>query len=215
MIDTLDQGALKCAMALIEAQAQENGRILVTLDGPCAAGKTTLAHELAGCLHAEVLHTDDFVVPHGEKNAERLSLPGGNCDWERLVSEVLDPWTRGLHPEIRRYDCRRDCLVPSGRLNAERILILEGSYCNLPGIRKYAAVRLFLAVPEEVRLNRLRERESKESLQRFFDRWIPLEYAYFTAFGLPDPGCLVIGPGECMKITQNIGWRSIGHEERE
>jgi len=47
-------------------------------------------------------------------------------------------------------------------------------------------------VPREARESRLRERESPESLKRFYDRWIPLEEAYFAAYDLPDPDCILI-----------------------
>ena len=110
-----------------------------------------------------------------------------------LVKEIAAPW-KGSGPVIfRRYDCRRDCLLPEETLPDCRILILEGSYCNLPAIREYADVRIFLDAPWETRLARLRERESEKSLQMFFDRWIPLENAYFRAYGLPDRECVVIG----------------------
>ena len=195
---TADFGEEKRLRTAAEAirQAAGNkpaGRILVTVDGPCASGKTTLAAELAERFGAAVAHTDDFVIPHAQKTAERLAVPGGNCDAERLVKEIAAPW-KGSGPVIfRRYDCRRDCLLPEETLPDCRILILEGSYCNLPAIREYADVRIFLDAPWETRLARLRERESEKSLQMFFDRWIPLENAYFRAYGLPDRECVVIG----------------------
>ena len=94
----------------------------------------------------------------------------------------------------RRYDFRAGRLLPPETLPDARILILEGSYCNLPEIRRYADVRLFLRASWETREARLRGRESAASMQRFLDLWIPLEDAYFEAFGLPDEGCVLIRP---------------------
>ena len=71
-------------------------------------------------------------------------------------------------------------------------LILEGSYCNLPALRAYADLRLFVVTPEEIRNERLQKRESPESLLRFREKWIPLENAYFQAYGLPDEGCVPV-----------------------
>ena len=167
-------------------------RLLVTLDGPCASGKTTLAQRLAEALQADVVHTDDFVVPHARKTAERLALSGGNCDAERLVREVIAPWKQGELVRYRRYDCGRDRLLPPETLPDGDLLILEGSYCNLPAIRSYADLRLFLDAPEETRLARLQKRESPASLRRFREMWIPLENAYFEAYHLPDAGCLIL-----------------------
>ena len=167
-------------------------RLLITIDGPCASGKTTLAASLADRLDAAVVHTDDYVIPHAQKTPDRLAVPGGNCDADRLAGEVAAPWKRGETVIFRRYDFRNDRLLPEERLPDCRLLILEGSYCNLPEIRKYADLRIFMTVPWEVREQRLQRRESPESLQRFYDRWIPLENRYFEAFGLPDQGCAVL-----------------------
>ena len=164
---------------------------LITVDGPCASGKSTLAGKMAVLLGASVIHTDDFVIPHAQKTPERLSVPGGNCDVDRLVREVVEPWKRGMPVLYRRYDCRSDCLLETERLPDCDVLILEGSYCNLPAIRRYADIRIFLNTPWEIREKRLAERESEESLRRFYDRWIPLENAYFDAYGLPDDSCII------------------------
>ena len=167
-------------------------RPLVTVDGPCASGKTTFASCLAGILDAAVVHTDDYVVPHSRKTKERLALPGGNCDAERLMREVVTPWRGGLPVLVSRYDCHADRLFPAEPLPECGVLVLEGSYCNLPPIWEAADVRFFLDTPPEIREARLRERESPESLRMFNERWIPLENAYFSAFGLPDAECVVI-----------------------
>ena len=166
--------------------------LLITIDGPCASGKTTLAGKLSAALSCDVLHTDDFVVPHARKTAERLSIPGGNCDWERLARDVLVPWKQGCPVRYQRYDCHADCLMPPETIASENLLILEGCYCNLPAIRTYADLRFFVDTPPEVRLARLRRRESPGSLELYFSKWIPLENAYFDAYGLPDKGCITI-----------------------
>lgn len=168
------------------------GSVLVTVDGPCASGKTTLAEKAAHVLECRVVHTDDFVVPHARKTPERLSVPGGNCDWERLVREVLLPWKQGSAARFRRYDCHRDIFLPEETLEPGKLLILEGSYSNLPAIRALADIRIFMNTPEEIRMKRLKQRETPESLIRFRKRWIPLENAYFAAYGLPDGECITV-----------------------
>ena len=178
-----------CALAKYDTA---KARILVTIDGPCASGKTTLAGRLADILNAAVIHTDDFYIPHARKTPERLAIPGGNCDWERLVSEVIAPWKTGQAGTYRQYDCHRDCLTPPEPLPTESILILEGSYSNLPAIRTYADIRVFVTTPEPVRWERLKQRESPASLKMFEARWIPLENAYFEAYGLPDEGMVKV-----------------------
>ena len=176
---------------IIAEKRRQVSRLLVTIDGPCASGKTTLAQELAEKAGASVVHTDDFVIPHAQKTPERLAVPGGNCDEERLVREVIAPWKRGVPVKYRRYDCREDRLLPEEILPDSPVLILEGSYSNLHAIRKYADLCLFADAPEAVRMARLRQRESPASLRRFMDIWIPLENAYFSAYHLPDARCIL------------------------
>lgn len=171
-------------------------RLLITVDGPCASGKTTLASELAACMDGVVVHTDDFVVPHAAKTKERLAIPGGNCDWERLVSEVVDPFCRGEKFAVRKYSCSNDSYLEPEEYENLEILILEGSYSNLPEIRKHADIRVFVDAAASERYARLERRESAESLRRFGEMWIPLENAYFSAYKLPDEGCIIINDRE-------------------
>ena len=185
-----EQSVLLLINSIAEKTVQGK-RVLVTIDGPCASGKTTLARILADAMNCDVIHTDDFVVPHRQKTPERLAVPGGNCDWERLVGEVVKPWKSGSEVRYQRYDCHADQLTLPEPIRSDKLLILEGCYCNLPAIREYADVRLFLEAPEEERSERLSRRETPETLARFQSLWIPLENAYFEAYGLPDPGCIV------------------------
>ena len=182
---------MKAIQRIAEKEAAVD-RLLITLDGPCASGKTTLAQRLAKVFQGEVVHTDDFVIPHALKTPERLAIPGGNSDAERLVKEVVIPFKYGMPVKYRRYSCMKDALLPEQLLPDSRLLILEGSYCNLPAIQKYADVRLFLDAPWETREARLLKRESAASMQQFYDRWIPLENAYFEAYHLPDDGVVLI-----------------------
>ena len=188
--------SLQEVLEILSERKKTSTRLFVTLDGPCATGKTTLARQLAEACQGQVIHTDDFVIPHARKTPEQLAIPGGNCDVDRLVREVVLPYTQGRPVRYRRYDFRADRLLPAEPLAETGLLILEGSYCNLPPIRERAGLRLFLTASRETRVARLRKRESPASLQRFFDLWIPLEDAYFDAFHLPDEGCLLLRSSE-------------------
>ena len=185
----------------MEDLARTRERMLITLDGPCASGKTTAAAFFGERLGVPVLHTDDFVVPHARKTPERLSIPGGNCDWERLTRELLGPWKEGGRAVVRKYDFRSDRFCPPEALPDTPLLILEGSYCNLPAIRALADLRLFAATDPAERRARLEKRESPDSLRRFDLRWIPLENAYFRAYRLPDPGCVLLPCGDSSPKT--------------
>ena len=79
---------------------------------------------------------------------------------------------------------------------AYRYQMATDMFVRKTALRNLSAVFLYAMHQYEgfgrSRLERLRRRESAESLQRFFDRWIPLEDAYFSAYGLPDESCIRI-----------------------
>ena len=167
-------------------------RCLIAIDGCCASGKTTLAASLADQLGCPVLHMDDYVIPHREKTPERLALPGGNADVERFNREVTRPWLEGKALTCQAYSCREDRLLEPVTLPESRFLIVEGCYCLHPEIPLPWDLRLFLRISPEEQRRRILLRNGEEGLKRFLERWIPLEEAYFSAFRLPDEGCLAI-----------------------
>ena len=180
-----------CAAA---RQLTEKPQVLCCIDGPCGSGKTTMARQLATITGAALVSMDDFYTPHPQKTPERLAQPGGNADAERLLAEVLIPWRREGRGSYRPYLCAEDRFGAPIEVPARPLTILEGSYSLLPSIAAYADLRVFLTVDEPEQRRRLLAREGEAGLQRFQERWIPLEHAYHEAFSLPDERCLVIGP---------------------
>lgn len=175
------------------AQAIRNRpQVLICIDGPCGSGKTTLARQLAFITDAACVPMDDFYTPHPQKTPERMALPGGNADVERLLAELLIPWRETGHAAYRPYLCAEDRFGDPVDVPQRPLTILEGSYSLLPAIAALADVRVFLTVDEQEQLRRLLVREGAEGLKRFRRMWIPLEKAYHTAFSLPNEHCLII-----------------------
>lgn len=80
-------------------------RIIVAIDGRCAAGKSTLAAQLKERSGFTVLHMDDFFLRPEQRIPERWETPGENVDHERFLEEVLLPLSRGESFSYRAYDC--------------------------------------------------------------------------------------------------------------
>ena len=66
----------------------------------------------------------------------------------------------------------------------KRLNIVEGSYALHPALAGYSRLHIFLTCSPEVQLSRLARRESPESLERFKERWIPMEEAYFSGLAI-------------------------------
>ena len=89
------------------AQLPKKPRLLVTIDGPCGSGKSTLADALSDALNAPIIRMDDFFLPHALKTPQRLAIPGGNVDLERLMQERVSPSSIGATCAARTHSPRR------------------------------------------------------------------------------------------------------------
>lgn len=164
----------------LEVLRDRGKRMVVAIDGRCASGKSTLAAELHRRYSFAVVHMDHFFLRPEQRTPERYAQPGGNVDYERVLSEVLEPLRRGEWPEYRPFDCRTGALAPAVRLKPSQVVVVEGSYSCCPALWSCYDLRVFLTVERGEQLRRLTRREG-DYVQVFQERWIPLEEQYFTA----------------------------------
>lgn len=183
---------------LILAAGQEKPRVIVAIDGRCAAGKTTLANHLKRELDGTVFHMDDFFLRPEQRTAERLNMPGGNVDYERFADEILHPMREGSkYVELRAYDCSTQTIREPVRIQVGKIVLVEGSYSCHPTLWDCYDLHIFLTVPPDVQRKRILERNGEEKLAVFLNRWIPMEERYFAAFGIQEK-CYLCGQVENM-----------------
>ena len=154
---------------------------IVAIDGRCGSGKTTLGTLLACDLHADLLHMDDFFLQEYQRTPARYAAPGENVDHER-VEEVLKQWRIHMPFSYQKFDCAKMALGETVSLVPGNILVVEGSYCMHPQLRKYYDFCVFVTIDPSAQKKRLLQREGKEKLAVFEARWIPLEEKYFAAF---------------------------------
>ena len=160
------------------------GNHTIAIDGRCAAGKSTLAENLAERLGAGVVHMDDFYLPMELRTQERLTEPGGNVHYERFLEEVIPFLKQGKAFQYRRFDCSRMELGDFFPVPACRFTIVEGAYSCHPKLGKYMDMRIFLYVEPNVQKERILRRNGEERLEACLEKWIPREEAYFEAYGI-------------------------------
>lgn len=154
---------------------------IVAIDGRCGSGKTTLGTLLACDLHADLLHMDDFFLQEYQRTPSRYAAPGENVDHER-VEEVLKQWRLHKPFSYQKFDCAKMALGENVSLVPGNILVVEGSYCMHPQLRKYYDYCVFVTIDPSLQQKRLLAREGEQKLSMFNARWIPLEEKYFAAF---------------------------------
>ena len=178
--------------ARIDRLTAEKDRVLVTIEGGSASGKTTLGELLHSVYGCPVFHMDDFFLRPEQRTEERFAQPGGNVDRERFLEEVLIPLREGRSVGYRRFDCATFTIAPPQRIKAGPLNIVEGAYSMHPDLAPYYDLSVFLSISAEKQRERILKRNAPAHAKQFFDRWIPLERCYFDALDVQDRCDLVL-----------------------
>ncbi len=152
---------------LIQDRARHDDRLTVAIDGPDAAGKTTLADALAHHLRGHVVRTslDSFQHPI-EIRYRRGELSPEGCyrdtfDYERFRRQVLDPFAG---------------------TGDRAVLLADGVFLLRPELRDEWATSVFLDVSPAETLRRARTRDADrlgDQLEaRYAERYLPAQQLY-------------------------------------
>ena len=181
-----------CILPLIEHLHRSPDVRVIAIDGRAASGKTTKAELLSAMLNAPVIHMDDFFLPPALRTQERLAQPGGNVHYERFAEEVVPALRSGDAFSYRIFDCGQMDFAGERTIPAAPIRIVEGSYAHHPTLGDYADLRVFTSVDEREQMARILRRNGERMAEMFRTRWIPMEEAYFTAFGIREQADIVL-----------------------
>ena len=164
----------------IEAQLCDLKRVIVAIDGMCAAGKTTLAQKLSQRFSsAFVISMDDFYLPLAERSEAVLAEPGGHMDYERFAEEVAMPLWKAQSPAYGVFDCQTQSIVKTEQVPEDATLIIvEGTYCTHPFIPDIYDFRIFVKTDDATQASRVQERNGSFA-KDYFEKWIPAEKVYF------------------------------------
>lgn len=156
-------------------------RILVAVDGRCAAGKTALTRCLQKELDCNVIHMDDFFLRPEQRSAERIAIPGENVDHERFLEEVIIPLKSGGPFSYRPFSCELGELASPVAITPKPLTIVEGAYSCHKDLWKYYDLHIFIGIDKKRQMQRIVERSGEEKAKQFGLLWIPLEERYITA----------------------------------
>jgi len=158
--------------------------LLIALDGPSAAGTSTLALAVGLRLSASVVAGDDFYRDMPEEQRWTLTATQGVAeyfDWQRLRHEVLEPLRAGRAARYRPFSWR-----PEGGLDDRvvtvdpaPIVVLEGVYAARPELRDLLDLTVLVETPADERHRRQIARGHGNDA--WWPRWGMAEDHYFTA----------------------------------
>jgi uridine kinase len=173
--------------------------VRVAVDGPDAAGKTTLADELAPLLMRSgrpVIRAsiDGFHRPRAERLARGPESPVGyfldSFDYPALTTNLLAPLGPGGNRAYRRrmFDFRRDEAAPADeeRTDASAILLFDGIFLLRRELDGRWDFSIFVAVPFAETQRRAAERDVElfgsfeETRHRYEVRYVPGQQLYYS-----------------------------------
>lgn len=180
---------------LLEQQRSEERPVMISIDGRCGSGKSSLAAVIREVFSCNVVHMDDFYLPPQMRSADWKEIPAGNMDLERFWKEVLQPVKEGKNVLYRPFDCQTGQLAEPSVIPAAPLTVIEGSYSQHPTLAEDYDLKVFLTCEPEVQRKRLTDREG-DGVKSFFTHWMPMEERYFKAFDIEknsdmrvDTGC--------------------------
>ena len=173
--------------------------VRVAIDGVDAAGKTTLADELAPLIEAlgrPVIRAsvDGFHNPAAVRRRRGAASPEGyfedSFNYEALREVLLRPLGPGGSRVFKRavFDFRSDLPVDarSEQVADDAILLLDGVFLLRPELREYFDSSVFVRADFDVTLARAERRDvdlfgsSEEVRRRYTERYIPGQRIYLA-----------------------------------
>jgi len=201
---TVPQARLLAGLAqLIESRWLPDRVLRVAIDGPDAAGKSTLADALAARLAGETAGTrepirvsiDDFHHSRDVRYRRGHLSPEGyvedSFDYDAVRRLVLGPLAPGgsrwYRPAAFSYRAETPCVPPLRRAAREAVLLFDGVFLLCAELRDHWDLHIFVDVSPDEALRRALERDV-ESLggavgvrERYRRRYLPGQQIYRAA----------------------------------
>jgi uridine kinase len=174
--------------------------VRVAIDGVDAAGKTTLANELAPAINAlgrPVIRAsiDGFHNPSVMRRRRGSMSPDGyfhdSFNYRALVEALLQPLGPVGTGVFRRtvFDFRSDCPLhtPLERAEPGTVLLFDGVFLLRPELREHFDFSVFLRVDFAVTIKRAEQRDVdlfgsiEEVRRRYQDRYVPGQRLYLAS----------------------------------
>jgi uridine kinase len=183
---SLERAAVVMRIADIVAAVERPHPVRVAIDGVDAAGKTTLADELAphvGRLVARA-SVDGFHRPRAERGDSSEAYYADAFDYAALRRELLEPLGPGGSRRYRAavFDLARDEPLPVEWhvASPDAVLLCDGVFLHRPELEGCWDLTVFVAVDLGIAVERAIARDGEAMRERYARRYVPAQRRYLA-----------------------------------
>lgn len=190
MLRTNDYKEIIMMMKDLIREKNLSDNFIISIDGPCGGGKTTLAEYIKKECDYNIVHMDDFYLPFQKRDKNWMNIIAGHMDFDRLIKDILEPYASGKEINYVSYDCHSDEYLKKKDIDLKKPLVLEGSYTSHPRISEYVDIKIYVNIDERMQIERLTKRNEKV-VDKFVSMWIPFENNYFKELSVKEKSDIV------------------------
>lgn len=204
-------------------ELRPEARIIVAIDGPDAAGKTTLADAVAQHLTRPTVRVsvDDWHNPRDVRLRRGPDSPLGyymdSFAYDELAGSLLRPFGEGATSvRTRFFDFLADApaVAEAEVVSPAAVLLLDGVFMLRPELRRHWDLSIYLYITEAVTLARAVVRDAAHlggpahARRRYERRYLPAQALYREAASPLDEADVVIDNSDPLRPVA-IRWRGI------
>ena len=155
--------------------------VIVGVDGPGGSGKSTIAKQIADAVNATLIHSDHFYKTVDKRDDTHAShqIVSDKFDWDLLQKKVFDVAIPGKKISYQPYSWEIEGLLPHIQYVVGNVLVVEGIYALQDRFLDNYHVKIWVEVPEEIRLERGVKRDGEKMRDAWQHIWIPQDKRYF------------------------------------
>ncbi len=155
----------------IQSLVSSNEKILVLIDGPAGAGKTTLASEIEKAFNSvNVVHMDDLY--NGWEKPLTIEL------YKRIQDQIVNPHLKSDESTYSVFNWITNSFDSIETLEPKQMLVIEGVGSASKESRGSADLVIFIEVNPEVGIERVLNRDGKNITSQMLE-WQSMEAKHF------------------------------------